>query len=110
MRWTMLLVCIFSVMLQAAPPATSPTVKSVIAEYDARMKEFEKAYQAANTQAQREKLFQENYPNTDDFAPRLLKLATTQPTSPDARDAAKWVIRKTQNSTYCDSAVDVLMN
>jgi hypothetical protein len=92
-----------------AAPTTGPTVKGVIAEYDARMTEFNRAYQAAKTRTEREKLVEEKYPKADEFATRLLKLARTQPASPEARDAATWVVLHGRSADDRDAAMDILM-
>src|SRR5207249_1276487 len=96
--------------LGAAPPATTQSVKGIIAEYEAQMQEFSKAYQSAKTPEERQKLFNDKYPDPDKFAPRLLKLASASPKTPDARDAGKWVVNSAREAGSIEPALDILMN
>jgi hypothetical protein len=83
--------------LEDKPPGTpAEQYKALAAEYKKSMDDFMKAYREAKP-ADRQKLFQEKYPDPDKFAPRFLALAEKHPKDPAAVDALVWVVSNSRN-------------
>jgi hypothetical protein len=74
------------------PATPAQQYQALQKEYSDALTDFSKAYQAAKTQEERNKIFQEKYPNAAKFAPRFLALAEKNPKDAVAVDALVWVV------------------
>lgn len=103
----------------AAPPKeeTAPAaIQSPDEQYSAIEKEytdtrqkFYDEYRAAQTNNERQKIFEEKYPKADKFAARFLALAKAHPESDAAFGALKWVISLGEGTAESDEAIDILL-
>lgn len=66
--------------------------QALIQEYNNASTEFQKAYREAKTQEDKQKVFQEKYPQPEIFASRFLELAEKNPKDPAALDALTWIL------------------
>jgi acyl-CoA reductase-like NAD-dependent aldehyde dehydrogenase len=74
------------------PSTPQEQYKTLVAEWQNAMKEYRQAMSKAKTQEERQKVFQEKYPQPDKFAPRFLELAEKNPKDPAGVDALIWVV------------------
>jgi hypothetical protein len=81
---------------QDKPATPSQQFSALQKEYDAAMQAFQKAYGEAKTDAERQKLFQEKYPQPDKFATKFLAIAEENAKDPVALDALVWVMTHSQ--------------
>jgi hypothetical protein len=100
-------VCAFLVLLLTLPalgaqdkPPDKPTTpqeqfQALVKEYADAMKAYREAYDAAESEVAKQKVFQEKYPQPIQKAPRFLELAERHPKDPAALDALTWVMEKT---------------
>src|SRR5262249_52697467 len=65
---------------------------ALLKEEDDAMKAFQDAYQKAKTQAEKNKVVKEKYPNPAKLAPKFLELAEKNPKDPVAVDALVRVV------------------
>jgi hypothetical protein len=86
------------------PQTPKEQYQALVKEYNDAMQEFQKAYGAAKTQEERNKVFNEKYPKADKLAPKFLELAEKNPKDPAAVDALLWVINNDRNSMGKDSS------
>jgi hypothetical protein len=96
----------FLILLLAGPPAQAddkpkdkPSTpaeqyKALEAEWQTGMKEFREAMGKAKPE-ERQKVYQEKYPNQEKFTARFLELAEKNPKDPVALDSLLWVVRMT---------------
>jgi hypothetical protein len=84
-------------------------------EYAALQKEwadaqqaFFKAYQAAKTPEDKQRVLKEKQPNRADFAARFLKFAETHPDSPQALPALAWVVSNARGTPGATKALATL--
>jgi tetratricopeptide (TPR) repeat protein len=82
--------------------------EAIKGEYDAARQKFEKAYQAAKTDEEREKagVF---YPQGQTYAHRVFGIAKKSPSTPLELEALTWVLSNTYDPKICTEAVDLLM-
>ena len=87
-----------SVGLAPAPVAVrtfdeaEEAVQEILDEFDDAMQAFGEAYTAAEGDpAAQQKLFETTYPDANDYAPRLMEVAETYPSSAAAVTALVWV-------------------
>lgn len=66
-------------------------LKAIQQKFEEAQEEFGKLYQAAKTDEERTKLFQEKYPKPEDFTGKALAIAEANPKTEVARDALVWV-------------------
>jgi hypothetical protein len=78
------------------PKTPKEQYEALLKEQNDAMQAFFKAYQEAKTQEEKNKLFQEKYPNPAKMAPKFLELAEKNPKDPVAVDALIWVV----NNSY----------
>jgi hypothetical protein len=74
------------------PATPAEQYKALLKEYQDAEQAFQKAYQEAKTDAERQKAFEDKYPQPQKFAPRFLELAEKSPKDPVAVDALVWVV------------------
>jgi hypothetical protein len=79
---------------QATTPAER--LKALRQEYNTTQQTFFKEYQTAKTDEERQKLFQEKYPQPAKYAPRFLELAEKNPKDPAAVEALVWIVSNGQ--------------
>jgi hypothetical protein len=79
-------------------------------QYQALLKEqadamdaFREAYQKAQTEEEKNKVFEEKYPQPAKLAPKFLELAEKNPTDPVAVDALAWVVSNGNGARSPDS-------
>ncbi len=89
---------------KGTPQTPNEQYQALVKEYNDAMQEFQKAYGAAKTQEERNKVFNEKYPKADKLAPKFLELAQKNPKDPAAVDALLWVINNDRNSMGKDSS------
>src|SRR4051812_32921308 len=87
------LVCAAAVLAGEPPKQASPAeqYQALVKKYDDARQEFFKAYAAAKTGEERQKLFDAKYPKASDYARPMLELADKHPKDPAAVDALVWV-------------------
>src|SRR3954468_1911332 len=87
------LLCAAAVMAGERPKEAAPAeqYKALVKKYDDARQEFTKAYTAARTGEDRQKLFNEKYPKESDYARPMLELADKHPKDPAAEDALVWI-------------------
>lgn len=72
--------------------------QSVLDEYQKAQTAFTKEYSQAKTAEERQKLFQEKYPNPLKYAERFLEIASKYPDDPAGVDALVWSVQVGQGS------------
>jgi hypothetical protein len=89
----------------APPPAAEPPaaeaqeapvqeqVDAVLERYDEAYEEFNKAWGAAETDEERQRAFEESYPDGDAFAAELMAIAEVHPKDPAVAEAYEWILR-----------------
>jgi hypothetical protein len=92
-----------------APKSPAEQYQALVKEFQGAQQEFFKEYQAAKTQEERQKLYQEKYPRPDKFADRFLKLAEDHPKDPAAVDALVWVCTNAPGGTAGQNALETLL-
>ena len=75
---------------EAKTPAEQ--VQAIIEEYEDARRAYSKAYGAAKSDEERQKIIQERFPQPAKFAPRLLAIAEKHPKDPAAVDALVWIL------------------
>jgi hypothetical protein len=85
------------------PPTPAEQVRALEREFREQQQAFQKAYQEAKTQEEKQKVFEEKYPRPDKFAPRFLAVAEKNPKNPVAVDALIWVVRNSPRQAGRDS-------
>jgi hypothetical protein len=93
------------------PPTAAEQVRALERQYGEQQEAFQKAYREAKTQKEKQKVFQEKYPQPARLAPRFLEVAEKNPRDPAAVEALVWVVRNafdnSKDSPY-DKALRVL--
>jgi hypothetical protein len=119
--WSALLLAAVAAAVAGGPqtqgePPQQPPPKSAAEQYKALVKEvtdarqeYTKAMQAAKTDEDRQKAFQEKYPQPAKYAARFLKVAEDFPKDPAAVDALIWVCTNFGNGPEYTKALDVLL-
>lgn len=99
-----------------APAKGEPAAESgqqaydtILAEYNQAMADFQSAYQDAQTDEAREKVFSEKYPQNDKYLGRFLEVAQKYPQAAVAFDALAWVINHGQGPKDTDVALELLI-
>jgi hypothetical protein len=98
----------------AAKPETKPATpaeqfRALAQEYDKAIQGFFKEYQKAKTQAERNKLVQEKYPQPQKYAGKMMDLAEKNPKDPAAVDALVWVVTRVGFGPEANKAIDRLV-
>jgi hypothetical protein len=88
--------------------------QALVKEYDTAQKEFQKAAKEAKTPQERNKVFQEKYPNPEKYAASFLELAEKNPKDPAAVDALVWIVtniptKKSDPKSPRSKAVKILL-
>src|SRR5262249_47726277 len=96
---------------EPAKPANGDPAKELAAlrkEWSDAQQAFQKAYQEAKTDEERQQVFKDKYPKAADFAERFLKLAEAHPKSPEAGQALGWVVANARGTDAAKKAVGTL--
>jgi len=92
-------------------PPQSPAAEqyqALLKEYNAALQDYSKAIQAAQTDDERQKVFEQKYPQPQKYAPRFLKLAQDFPKDPAAVDALVWVATRAGSGPEVAQALEIL--
>lgn len=82
--------------------------QALFQEHQKAMQTFMEAYQKAETQEAKNKLFEEKYPAPAAYIDRFLKIAESAPEDPAAFDALSWVVRQGRTGPGVIRAIDQL--
>jgi stage V sporulation protein SpoVS len=74
------------------PPTPEEQYQALLKEEADAMTAFREAYEKAQTQEEKDKVFEEKYPKPEKLAPKFLELAQKNPEDPIAVDALIWVV------------------
>jgi len=85
------------------PPTPEEQYKALLKEQADAMTAFREAYQKAETEEAKNKVFEEKYPQPAKAAPKFLELAEKYPTDPVAVDALSWVVSNGNGGRDADS-------
>jgi hypothetical protein len=114
--WALALLVLGPPLAAREAPKDEPGKKSpaqqyqaIIQEYNQAQSDFNRAYTAAKTDAERQKAIQEKYPQADKYADRFLKLAEDNPKDPAAFDALTWVVTRAGYGNEGARAMDLLL-
>ena len=78
---------------QGKQPATpEQQYKALLKKYNDAFQEYAKAFRAAKTPQDRQKVVQEKYPRPDQYAAKVLELAEKHPKEPFAEAALIWIM------------------
>jgi hypothetical protein len=94
------------------PATPEQQYQALLKEQSDAMQAFQKAYQQAKTQEEKNKVFAEKYPKPEKAAPKFVELAEKNPKSPVAVDALIWVVTRIgsgRENSARDMAVDLLL-
>ena len=96
--------------LDEPKPAGTPAeqYKALVKKYDDARQEFFKAYAAAKTDEERQKLFNAKYPKASDYAKPMLELADKHPKDPAALEALIWLCTEARGTPEQPKALDRL--
>jgi len=90
---------------QDPTPAAAPAadegreeLQEILDEYQDAYDEFLAAYKAA-AEADRNKIYEEQYPDAEDYVPRLLAVAESHPKTAVALEALAWVLARSQGES-----------
>jgi hypothetical protein len=90
------------------PAAAAETYGLVLSEYQSAEHDFSAAYQNATTDAERQKLVDEKYPDREKYAARMVAIANARPDDSASVDAAAWAVSYTFNGPAHDAALKLL--
>ena len=94
------------------PPEKAKTPReryqSLVQEHQKAMQQFMDVYQKAKTAEERDKLFQEKYPQPRSYARRFLEIAESAPQDAAAVDALIWIVQNGRFTPEANRAIDRL--
>jgi hypothetical protein len=90
------------------PQSAAEQYQALVKEVDDAMQQFMKEYNAAKTDEEKQKLFNEKYPQPQKYAARFLKIAEQHPDDPAAVDALVWVITRAGAGSEQSAALEKL--
>jgi hypothetical protein len=90
------------------PATPAEQYRALAKEVRDAQQEFMKDYRAAKTQEERNKLYQEKYPQPAKYAGRMVALAEKYPKDPAAVDALVWVVSNAPFTKEVDKAAQIL--
>jgi hypothetical protein len=74
------------------PATAAQQYRALLKQYNDAFQDYAKAFRAAKTPQDRQKVIQEKYPRPDKYAAKVLELAEKHPREPFAEDALIWVL------------------
>lgn len=95
----------------ALDPNASPAeqYRALTREFEAAQREFNRLYQAAKTDADRQNIATKNYPQPQKYAGRFLEIAEKHPKDSVALDALVWVVQNARAGRENDKALEILV-
>jgi hypothetical protein len=94
------------------PPEKAKTPReryqALVQEHQKAMQQFMDVYQKAKTAEERNKLFQEKYPQPQSYSRRFLEIAESAPQDPAAVDALIWIVQNGRATPEANRAIDQL--
>lgn len=95
---------------KTGPAASTPAAQyeALVNEHRKAQQEFSRAYSAAQTDAEREKL-SSNYPQPQTYSPRFLDLARKYPKDAVAFNALVWVVTNDRYGQHVNDTLEVLL-
>ena len=94
--------------LDTASASAAGQYQALVKEYEAAQQEFSRAYGAARTDEERQKL-SEKYPQPQAWSRRLLELVRKNPKTQVAADALIWVVTNDRYGENLDEALEILL-
>jgi hypothetical protein len=91
------------------PAKPAEQYEALVKEYEKAQQDFSKAYSAAKTDEERQKVFTDKYPQPQKYGPRFMKLAEENAKDPVAVDALIWVATRARGTPESGKALDVLL-
>jgi hypothetical protein len=85
------------------PATPREQYNALVKENQDQQQAFSKAFGAAKTQEERDKIIKEKYPKPEKLAPRFLELAEKNPKDPAALDALAWVVNNDRGTSGKDN-------
>lgn len=95
---------------KTTPAASNPAgqYEALVKEYQKAQQEFSKAYTTAKTDEEREKL-SSKYPQAEAYSGRFLELARKHPQDPVAFDALVWVVTNDRYGAQINETLEILL-
>lgn len=91
------------------PDTPADQYRAIEQDYRSAMAAFQKLVEAAQTDGERGKIYQEHYPKPDAFAARMRALAEKHPKDPAAVDALVWVLLRNRRGSGEDQIITLLL-
>ena len=96
---------------KATQQSASERYRALLKDYEKAQQGFSEAYTKATTDAERQKVIQQKYPQPERFAARFLELAEQQPQDPAALESLVWICSfassTPQEESICDERCKV---
>jgi len=91
-------------------PATpaAEAYQALVAEVNKLQTEYVTAIRAATTNEERQKVFQEKYPNPQKYAARFFEIAEKHPKDPAAVDCLVWIVQRAPQGQEGTKALELL--
>jgi hypothetical protein len=84
---------------KSQPSTPKEKYQALLKDYETAQATFFKAYQAAKTDAERQKIFEEKYPKQEKYIGKFLELARKNPKEAFAVEALAWVVNNSMGSS-----------
>src|SRR5262245_13844653 len=82
--------------------------QALLTEYNTRMQDFSRVYQAAKSDEERQKLFETKYPSQEKFAALFLEFVEANPNHSEALDALVWILSNAGHSQEASKALSIV--
>lgn len=105
----------------SAPPAAAPyvivddesvakaAIEEILDDYEAKRRAFSRAYSAAETEEERQRVFEEEYPDAAEYAARLWPILDEHISTDAAADGLIWIVDNDRGGDASTRAVDLLV-
>src|SRR3989442_54873 len=94
---------------KATQQSASERYRALLKDYEKAQQGFSEAYTKATTDAERQKVIQQKYPQPERFAARFLELAEQQPQDPAALESLVWICSFASSTPQEDKALNILL-
>jgi hypothetical protein len=91
------------------PPTPQEAYQAIEKEYQKAQQDFFKAYQAAKTNEEKQKIYEKQYPKVEDYASRFLELAEKHAKDPVAEKALTWIVQNAWHTPPGQKAMGILV-
>jgi tetratricopeptide (TPR) repeat protein len=91
------------------PPTPQEAYQAIEKEYQKAQQDFFKAYQAAKTNEEKQKIYEKQYPKVEDYVSRFLELAEKHAKDPVAEKALTWIVQNASYTPNGQKAMDILL-